>query len=130
MSDIAAHSRQQASSPIAFIYDRRMPFTPGLQGRLRACATHAFEEGWEIGGWHVDIEPGALTDHDRPALDAAVRAMRRAGPARRRVLLVATLDCLSAGPGARQALIVRVAAAGGEVLAVDTAGVPAEGVAR
>jgi hypothetical protein len=45
------------------------------------------------------------------------------------VLLVATLDCLSAGPGARQALIVRVAAAGGEVLAVDTADLPVEGVA-
>jgi hypothetical protein len=51
--------------------------------------------------------------------------MRRAGPGRRRVLLVATLDCLSEDPGARQALVARVTAAGGEVLAVDAAA-PAE----
>jgi hypothetical protein len=72
----------------------------------------------------------ALTGHDRPALDAAVHVMRRAGPGRRRVLLVATLDCLSEDPGARQALVARVTAAGGEVLAVDTADLPTEGVAR
>jgi hypothetical protein len=117
------------TTAVAFIYDRRGP-TLGLRARLQACGTYAVAQGWEIGGWHVDTEPEALTDHDRPALDAAVRAMGRAGPARRRVLLVATLDCLSGDSGARQALIVRVTAAGGEVLAVDTAGVPAEGVAR
>jgi hypothetical protein len=115
---------------VAFIYDRRMPARPGLRDRLQTCGSYAFERGWEICGWHVDHEPEALTGNDRPALDAGLLVMQRSAPGRRRVLLVASLDCLADESGARAALTNRIRAAGGEVLAVDTADLPTEGVAR
>jgi hypothetical protein len=107
---------------VAFIYDRRIPLTPGLRDRLQTCGTYAYERGWEIGGWHIDTDP---LDGARPALEAALRVLERADPARRRVLLVAAMDCLSDQPPVLLAMMRRVTTLGGEVLAVDTAPVEA-----
>jgi DNA invertase Pin-like site-specific DNA recombinase len=115
---------------VAFIYDRHTtPYPTGLRDRLETCSRYALARGWEIGGWHLDKGNDALTHDRRPALDAAVLAMQRTQGARR-VLLVASYDRLHNNPNVQEMLTNRIRAAGGEVLAVDTADLPTEGVAR
>lgn len=112
-----------AQRVVAFVYDRHTtPGSESLRARLEACSRYAREQGWEIGGWHVDKGDDAVTHDVRPALDAAVRLMDRVERGRPRVLLVFSRGRLHNHPRVQQALAARAEMAGGSVVAVMSDG--------
>jgi hypothetical protein len=110
--------------PLAFIYDRAQADADGavdrvsLRLRLSACRAVAYARGWEIAHWAADRGDQAASDYDLPALDTALRMMRRIADGRQRFLVVYDSTLLSEDATVRKHHMRRVRLHGGDVRTV------------
>jgi DNA invertase Pin-like site-specific DNA recombinase len=117
--DTKPDGQTTAGAAVVYIYDRHTtPDADALRRRLEACSAYAREQGWDIGGWHVDEAPGSLTEHQRPAMETLLRLMRQTPPGHQRILLVHGLDRLSDSHALQGAHLRLVRSAGGSTRTV------------